>query len=180
MENPTSELISGDTAPLKFSVREMFEKYGIRATQQRCGLAKILFGKGNRHLTAETLAVEAQALNIRTSLATVYNVLNLFSEIGLVRGLAIDGGITVFDTNLSDHSHFFLEDTKEVRDIDLGEINFADHIEVPEGYEISKVDFVVRLCPKPAVRSLSIVTDAVSPAADTGRDPATYSILILA
>ena len=77
--------------PTRFDSRSLLQKYGLRATRQRRGLAKLLFGKGDRHLTAETLAQEAHHANTRTSLATVYNVLNLFAQVGLVRSLAIEG-----------------------------------------------------------------------------------------
>ena len=82
------------------------------------------------------------------SLATVYNVLNLFAEVGLVRSLPIEGAKTVFDTNTSDHSHFYFEDTGAVCDIALDSSAFADSITPPEGYEIARIDIVVRLRPK--------------------------------
>jgi Fur family transcriptional regulator, iron response regulator len=125
--------------------RSLLEKYGLRATRQRLGLAKLLFSKGDRHLTADALAVEAHAARIPASLATVYNVLNLFAQVGLVRSLPIEGAKTVFDTNTSDHSHFFFEDTGEVCDISPAEIKLAGDIEAPDGYEIVRVDVVVRL-----------------------------------
>ncbi|MDQ6701823.1 MAG: transcriptional repressor [Pseudomonadota bacterium] len=95
-------------------------------------------------MTADTLAAEANALKMPASLATVYNVLNLFAEVGIVRGLAIEGTKTVFDTNTSDHSHFFFEDTGEIEDIPLQGMQVAGNVTPPEGYEIVKVD-VVRL-----------------------------------
>ncbi|WOJ90808.1 Fur family transcriptional regulator [Methylocapsa polymorpha] len=128
--------------------RSLLEKYGLRATRQRLGLAKLLFSKGDRHLTADALAVEAHAARIPASLATIYNVLNLFAQVGLVRSLPIEGAKTVFDTNTSDHSHFFFEDTGEVCDISAHEIRLAGDIEPPDGYEIVRVDVVVRLRPK--------------------------------
>ncbi len=134
--------------PAKFDSRSLLQKYGLRATRQRRGLAKLLFGKGDRHLTAETLAQEARGSNIRTSLATVYNVLNLFAQVGLVRSLAIEGDKTVFDTNTSDHAHFIFEDTGEVSDIGSDQPKLASLIEPPEGYEVAKIDVVVRLRPK--------------------------------
>jgi Fur family iron response transcriptional regulator len=124
--------------------RSLLEKYGLRATRQRLGLAKLLFSKGDRHVTADALAAEAGSVRIAASLATVYNVLNLFAEVGLVRGLAIDGSKTVFDTNTTDHGHFFFEETGEITDIE-GETHFAEGIQPPHGYEIVKVDVVVRL-----------------------------------
>lgn len=126
-------------------IRPLLEKKGLRATRQRLGLARLLFSKGDRHVTADTLAAEAQAARMPASLATVYNVLNLFAEVGLVRGLAIEGGKTIFDTNTTDHCHFFYEETGEITDISAQGKNFANEFEPPEGYEVSKVDVVVRL-----------------------------------
>ncbi len=128
--------------------RSLLEKYGLRATRQRLGLARLLFSKGDRHLTADALAVEAHAARIPASLATIYNVLNLFAQVGLVRSLPIEGAKTVFDTNTTDHSHFFFEDTGDVCDISAHKVELAGDITPPEGYEIVRVDVVVRLRPK--------------------------------
>lgn len=123
--------------------------YGLRATRQQIGLIKLLFGSGNRHVTADVLAAEAQAVRMPMSLATVYNVLNLFAEVGLVRGLPINSGRMVFDTNTSNHSHFYFEDTGRISDIPFDAVRLAEHVTPPEGYEIAKVDVVVRLRPIP-------------------------------
>jgi Fur family iron response transcriptional regulator len=130
--------------------RSLLEKYGLRATRQRLGLAKLLFSKGDRHVTADALALEANAARMPTSLATVYNVLNLFAQVGLVRGLAIEGTKTVFDTNTSDHCHFYFEETGEIEDIALRGSQFVGDVEPPEGYEVVRVDVVVRLRRKSA------------------------------
>jgi len=126
-------------------IRPLLERNGLRATRQRLGLARLLFSKGDRHITADALAAEAQAARMPASLATVYNVLNLFAEVGLVRGLAVEGSKTIFDTNTSDHCHFFYEETGEITDIAAQGMKFAGEFEPPEGYEITKVDVVVRL-----------------------------------
>jgi Fur family iron response transcriptional regulator len=125
--------------------RALLEKYGLRATRQRMGLAKLLFSRGNRHVTADTLAAEASAAKIFASLATVYNVLNLFAQVGLVRGLAIEGTKTIFDTNTTDHGHFFFEETGDIEDIACEGMQLAAGIEPPEGYEVVRIDVVVRL-----------------------------------
>jgi Fur family iron response transcriptional regulator len=126
------------------------ERYGLRATRQRLGLARLLFSKGNRHVTADALAAEAHALKMPTSLATVYNVLNLFAEVGIVRGLAIDSTKTVFDTNTSDHAHFYYEESGDIEDIPLQGMQIAGNVIPPDGYEIVRVDVVVRLRRKKA------------------------------
>jgi Fur family transcriptional regulator, iron response regulator len=126
-------------------IRPLLERYGLRATRQRLGLAKLLFSKGDRHITADVLAAEAHGARIFASLATVYNVLNLFAEVGLVRGFTVEGAKTVFDTNTTDHCHFYFEDSGEIQDIIAKADKFADQFTPPEGYEIAKVDVVVRL-----------------------------------
>ncbi len=134
-----------EALPGKHRYRSLLERYGLRATRQRLGLARLLFSKGNRHVTADSLAGEADCLKLQASLATVYNVLNLFAEVGIVRRLAIDGTKTIFDTNTSDHSHFYFEDTGCIEDIQLEGSQIAGKVTPPEGYEIAKVDVVVRL-----------------------------------
>ena len=163
MDDSTRVGFARAPAPLKFPIGAFLKKYGLRATRQRRGLARLLFGKGDRHLTAEALAAEARAANTRTSLATVYNVLNLFSEVGLVRSLAIEGDRTIFDTNTTDHSHYFYEDTKEVADIGPREMKFAEQIDAPEGYEIARIDCVVRLRKKAIASFAPAGVDAPRP-----------------
>lgn len=125
--------------------RTLMEDHGLRATRQRIGLAKLLFGNGDRHVTADTLSAEAAEAKMPASLATVYNVLNLFAEVGLVRALPIEGTKTVFDTNTSDHGHFYFEDTGEIDDIRASSAKLATAVEPPEGFEIVRIDIVVRL-----------------------------------
>ena len=57
--------------------------YKLRPTQQRVNLGKLLFGKGDRHVTAEILKQESDSENLKVSQATVYNVLNDFYSAGL-------------------------------------------------------------------------------------------------
>ena len=90
---------------------------GLRPTRQRVALAEMLFAKGDRHLTAEQLHEEALVAGVPVSLATVYNTLHQFTNAGLLRILAIEGSKTYFDTNTSDHHHFFIEGENSVFDI---------------------------------------------------------------
>ena len=79
------------------------------------------------------------------SLATVYNSLHQFTEAGLLRILAVEGSKTYFDTNTSDHHHFFIEGENKVFDIVAGPVAVTSLPEAPEGMEIVNVDIVVRL-----------------------------------
>lgn len=121
---------------------------GLRPTRQRVALADLLFAKGDRHLSAEELHEEAVGAGVAVSLATVYNTLHQFTEAGLLRILAIEGARTYFDTNTSDHHHFFIEGENRVMDIDTGAVTVHNLPEPPEGMEIANVDIIIRLRPK--------------------------------
>ncbi len=120
----------------------------LRPTRQRMALGWLLFAKGDRHLTAEMLYEEANRAKIAVSLATVYNTLHQFTDAGLLREVAVNGSKTYFDTNVSDHHHFFIESDHNLVDIPHADGIVGDLPPVPEGYEISRVDVVVRLRPK--------------------------------
>jgi Fur family transcriptional regulator, iron response regulator len=118
---------------------------GLRPTRQRVALGDLLFAKGDRHLTVEELHEEAVTAGVPVSLATVYNTLHQFTEAGLIRVLAVESAKTYFDTNVSDHHHFFVEGHNEVLDIPVNNLTIANLPEPPQGMEIAHVDVVIRL-----------------------------------
>jgi len=132
-------------APPVRDVAALLVRAGLRPTRQRLALGHLLFGGPDRHVTAETLHVEAVAAGERVSLATVYNALHQFKLAGLLRELAIDGSRAYFDTNTSNHNHYFIEHEGRVVDIP-GDTIRVDGLPVPpEGMRISHIDVVVRL-----------------------------------
>jgi Fur family iron response transcriptional regulator len=126
-------------------VNEMLQAAGLRPTRQRMALGWLLFGKGARHLTAEMLYEEATLAKVPVSLATVYNTLNQLTDAGLLRQVSVDGTKTYFDTNVSAHHHFYLENNHELVDIADPHLVLQKMPDVPDGYEIARVDMVVRL-----------------------------------
>lgn len=126
-------------------VNEMLQSVGLRPTRQRMALGWLLFGKGGRHLTAEMLYEEATHAKVPVSLATVYNTLNQLTEAGLLRQVSVDGTKTYFDTNTTAHHHFYMEGNHELVDIPDPNLVLQKMPDVPEGYEISRIDMVVRL-----------------------------------
>lgn len=126
-------------------VRALLNEVKLRPTRQRLALAWLLFAKGGRHLTAEMLYEEASRARIPVSLATIYNTLHQFTNVGLLREVTVNGSKTYFDTNVSDHHHFFVENEHNLIDIPVAEEIVGKLPDVPEGYEISRVDVVVRL-----------------------------------
>ena len=125
-------------------VSAMLHHAGLRPTQQRLSLAKLLFLNGNRHVCAEALHDEAIRARVPVSLATVYNTLHQFRQSGLLREVAVDGTRTYFDTNVDDHQHFYFEGDEKV--VDIAETLTLSRLpEIPEGMEIARIDVVVRL-----------------------------------
>jgi Fur family iron response transcriptional regulator len=126
-------------------VRTMLRRVGLRPTRQRMSLGWILFAKGDRHVTAELLYEEATRAKVPVSLATVYNTLHQFTEVGLLRQVAVDGSKSYFDTNASEHHHFFVEGEDALVDIPGAQVLVDKLPTAPDGYEIARVDVVVRL-----------------------------------
>jgi len=118
---------------------------GLRPTRQRMSLAKLLFEPGDRHVTAEQLHQEASAGRIRVSLATVYNTLHQFTSAGLLREVVVQPGRSSFDTNTSDHHHFFIEAGGHLQDIPGDSVVLAKLPEPPEGTRIARVEVIVRV-----------------------------------
>ena len=126
-------------------VKSMLRDVGLRPTRQRMALGWILFAKGDRHLTAEMLYEEATKAKVPVSLATVYNTLHQFTDVGLLRQVAVDGSKTYFDTNTTAHHHFFVEGDNALVDIPGAAEMVTKTPAAPAGYEIARIDVVVRL-----------------------------------
>jgi Fur family transcriptional regulator, iron response regulator len=127
------------------STLSLLRRAGLRPTRQRLLLAELLFGGADRHVSAEVLHAEALAKGEHVSLATVYNTLHQFRGAGLVRELAIDASRAYFDTNTSNHNHFFIEADGELVDIPGDGIKVDGLPSPPKGMRISHIDVVVRL-----------------------------------
>jgi Fur family iron response transcriptional regulator len=135
------------------NVSQLLRQAGLRPTRQRLALGTLLFGGEDRHVTAELLHAEALTAGQHVSLATVYNTLHQFKRAGLLRELAINGAKAYFDTNTSNHNHFFVEAESELLDIPGSAIRVNGVPEPPEGMKISHIDVVVRLVRDDMVRA---------------------------
>jgi len=118
---------------------------GLRPTRQRLALARLLFDKGDRHITADELHAEAESAGVGVSLATVYNTLNQFTSAGLLREVAVEAGRAYFDTNTSDHHHFYFEEGGRLVDIPAAGLTVKGVPAAPAGTDIARVDVIVRL-----------------------------------
>jgi len=148
MHRPPRGTLKLSTELSQGNVAKLLRGAGLRPTRQRVALAHLLFAEGDRHVTAETLHEEALTKKVPVSLATVYNTLHQFTEAGLLREVAVEGAKIYFDTNTSNHYHFFCEHSGRLLDIATGSIRIEGLPEAPDGMAISRVDVLVRLVDK--------------------------------
>ena len=120
---------------------------GLRPTRQRIKICEVLFDSNETfHFTIKELAkmIENKA-NIKVSLATVYNTVHAFHKKGYLKEIPINSNQTYFDTNVTDHHHFF--DVKEEKLIDLKNEDVGP-IEIQKsipGKKIKSVEVLVKL-----------------------------------
>ncbi|MBU6298039.1 MAG: transcriptional repressor [Alphaproteobacteria bacterium] len=117
----------------------------LRPTRQRAELAELLFHGGHRHLTADALHAEAAANGARVSLATIYNTLHQFTKAGLLREVVVNPTHSYFDTNTTDHQHFYCEDDDTLIDIVDPEFEIRLPRSSPPETEIKRIDVVVQV-----------------------------------
>ena len=120
------------------------EESGIIPTKQRRVLAKILFEKGNRHISAENLFDEVKREDRKISMATIYNTLKQFTNLGLIREIVVDKNKSLYDTNNKPHYHLYIEDEGKIHDIPTKNINL-DIPSIPACLSLHNIDVIVRV-----------------------------------
>ena len=125
-------------------IAERLESFGVMPTPQRLDVGEIVLSRP-QHASADQILAGIRAMGSKISKATVYNTLHQFTAAGLLREVAIEGSKTYFDTNTSDHCHFFLESEGALEDIPREMIEISRLPEPPAGMKISRVDVLVRL-----------------------------------
>ena len=117
---------------------------GIRPTKQRMILAKILFENGKRHVSADSLFEEVRKEDRKISLATIYNTLKQFTNIGLLREIVVDQNKSLYCTNKESHYHLYIEDEDKVVDIPTKNVNL-DIPQIPACLKLHNIDVIVRI-----------------------------------
>ena len=126
---------------------EKLRNSGLRPTKQRLQICKVLFDtKKTFHFTVNNLVNKIKKqLNSKISLATVYNTVHAFEKKGYLKQIPINSNQTYFDTNISDHHHFYdLREQKliDLENSDVGPINILKKI---NGKKIKSVEVLVKL-----------------------------------
>ena len=120
------------------------ESSGIRPTKQRRVLAKILFEKGNRHLSADELFHDVKKEDRKISMATIYNTLKQFTSLGLVREVVVDQNKSLYCTNHKSHYHLYIEDEGKIVDIPTKNIDL-NIPSIPACLQLHNIDVIVRI-----------------------------------
>ena len=117
----------------------------LRPTKQRILLANLILDGKNKHFTAETIQKEVSTKGDNISLATIYNCLNKFVKVGLLKQIDQQGEVTIFDTNVLHHHHFLNQNTGELTDIEPDEITFSKFPEIPKGFQNDGVEVLIKI-----------------------------------
>ena len=120
---------------------------GLRPTKQRLKICEVLFDRDETfHFTINDLSnIISKSLNEKISLATVYNTVHAFEKKGYLKQIPVNSNQTYFDTNITDHHHFYnLKDGKliDLENSDVGPINIKRKI---DGKKIKSIEVLVKL-----------------------------------
>ena len=137
--------IQKDEQNNKSNTAIMLRARGLRPTRQRCDLVQLLFDGQNRHLSVEEVHDAAIAAGMEVSLATVYNALNCFTRIGLLREVVVAPGRVLYDTHVTPHHHFYLEDQGVLIDVPEHEVRFSSLPKPPKGTVVRSVEVILRV-----------------------------------
>jgi len=133
-----------DASEARAHASALLEASGITPTAQRVEIARILFARP-QHLSADELLAMVNEGDLAVSKATVYNTLGLFAREGLVREVIVDPSKVFYDSNTSDHYHFYDVDACTLIDIEKEQIAVGDLPRLPNGKVIDGIDVIVRV-----------------------------------
>ena len=126
---------------------EKLRSSGLRPTKQRLKICEVLFNREKTfHFTINDLAkIISERLSEKISLATVYNTVHAFKKKGYLKEISINSDKSYFDTNITNHHHFFDEDTDELIDCDeeiVEKVNIKKNI---TGKKINSVEVLIKV-----------------------------------
>jgi len=120
---------------------------GLRPTKQRLKICDVLFNREKTfHFTINDLAKSiSEQLNEKISLATVYNTVHAFKDKGYLKEISINSDKSYFDTNITNHHHFFDEDTNELIDCDKEDVDQINVKKNITGKKIKSVEVLIKI-----------------------------------
>ena len=126
---------------------EKLREAGLRPTKQRVKICEILFNREKTfHFTVNDLAKKiSEDMKQKISLATVYNTVHAIHKKGYLKEIAINSDKSYFDTNTSNHHHFYDEDTNELIDCDQNDIDSINIKNNITGKKINSVEVLIKV-----------------------------------
>ena len=126
---------------------EKLRNSGLRPTKQRLQICEVLFNTERTfHFTINELEQKIKdKIDDKISLATIYNTVHAFKKKGYLKQIPVNSNQTYFDTNITDHHHFYnLKDGKliDLENSDVGPINIKRKI---DGKKIKSIEVFVKL-----------------------------------
>ena len=125
---------------------DKLRKSGLRPTSQRVKICEFLFNRNETfHFSIDDLSKSLTLKNKKISLATIYNTVHAFLKIGYLKKISINSDKSYYDTNISNHHHFYDEDTNQLIDIedyDVGPLEINKRI---PGKKIKSIEIIVKL-----------------------------------
>ena len=126
---------------------EKLRTSGLRPTRQRIEICKLLFDRKHTfHFTINDLKKNFKNTTTeKISLATIYNTIHAFKNKGYLKEISINSDKTYFDTNVSNHHHFFDENKKQLIDLnnkDVGQVKIKKKL---PGKKIKSIEVLVKI-----------------------------------
>ena len=131
----------------KIDILKKLRSSGLRPTKQRVEIAKFLFEREKTlHFTVESLNKHlTKKTTSKIALATIYNTVHAFKAAGHLSEVEVRGNKTYFDTNVSNHHHFYDSETAELIDIDAKDIVIQKIPKAPNGKKVKNVEVFINL-----------------------------------
>ena len=120
---------------------------GLRPTKQRIKICEILFGsKETFHFSINELSkIISQKTSEKISLATIYNTVHAFLGKGYLKQIAVNSEQSYYDTNVTDHHHFYDEDKNQLIDIHDNEVEPVKINRKIPGKKIKSIEVLVKV-----------------------------------
>ena len=130
-----------------YNFEDKLREIGLRPTKQRVKICELLFMREKTfHFTINDLAKKiSKEMNEKISLATVYNTVHAFQKKGYLKEISINSSKSYFDTNISEHHHFFDEDTNELIDCSNDDIDFVNVKKNSTGKKIKSIEVLIKV-----------------------------------
>ena len=131
----------------KIDILKKLRSSGLRPTKQRVEIAKFLFERDKTfHFTIDSLNnLLVKKTTSKFALATIYNTVHAFKNAGHLSEVEVRGNKTYFDTNVSNHHHFYDSETSELIDIDEKDVIIQKIPKAPNGKKIKNVEVFINL-----------------------------------